>query len=134
MEDDKELVWKEMFYGHMNEKEKKQLVAEVNILRELNHKHVVQYYDRIVDKVAKKIYIVMEYCSGGDIGGIIRAHQANRTWADEEFIWKILTEVSMALQECHSKCTGTILHRDLKPANIFLDSPTTKCVKLGTLS
>jgi len=74
----------------------------------------------------------MEYCSGGDVASIIREHQRNRTWADEEFIWKILTEVASALQECHTKCSsGTILHRDLKPANIFLDSPQTRCVKLG---
>ena len=46
-------------------------------------------------------------------------------------MWKILTEVASALAECHSKCSGTILHRDLKPANIFLDTPQTKCVKLG---
>lgn len=29
------LVWKELNYGKMNEKEKSQIVAEVNILREL---------------------------------------------------------------------------------------------------
>jgi NIMA (never in mitosis gene a)-related kinase len=131
IEDGEVLVWKELYYGTMNTKEKEQLVSEVNILRELSHKHVVRYYDRIIDREAKKIYIVMEYCSGGDVASIIRDHLRQRTWADEEFIWKILTEVASALQECHSKCSGTILHRDLKPANIFLDSPVTKCVKLG---
>ena len=115
VEDGEVLVWKELYYGAMNTKEKEQLVSEVNILRELNHKHVVRYYDRIIDREQKKIYIVMEYCSGGDVATIIRDHIKNRTWADEEFIWKILTEVATALAECHSKCSGTILHRDLKP-------------------
>ena len=32
--------------GQMNEKEKGQLVAEVNILRELRHPCIVRYYDR----------------------------------------------------------------------------------------
>jgi serine/threonine protein kinase len=32
----------------MSEKEKQQLVSEVNILRELNHKYVVKYYDRVI--------------------------------------------------------------------------------------
>jgi len=133
IEDGEILVWKELYYGRMNEKEKQQLVAEVNILRELQHKHVVRYWDRIIDRENKKIYIVMEYCSGGDVAGIIKEHLRNRTWADEEFIWKILAEVASALAECHRKTNngGTILHRDLKPANIFLDSPTTQCVKLG---
>lgn len=44
--DGKILVWKEMNYGKMSEKEKQQLVAEVNILRELRHPNIVRYYDR----------------------------------------------------------------------------------------
>ena len=45
----------------MNDKEKKQLVNEVNILRDLKHANVVRYYDRIIDKKNTKIYIIMEY-------------------------------------------------------------------------
>jgi NIMA (never in mitosis gene a)-related kinase len=33
--DGRVLVWKELNYGKMNEKEKQQIVAEVNVLREL---------------------------------------------------------------------------------------------------
>lgn len=44
--DSKILVWKELNYGKMSEKEKQQLVAEVNILRELKHPNIVRYYDR----------------------------------------------------------------------------------------
>jgi NIMA (never in mitosis gene a)-related kinase len=62
------LVWKEIDYGKMKEKEKQQLVTEVNILRELRHPNIVKYYDRILDKRRTKIYIVMEYCEGGDLG------------------------------------------------------------------
>jgi NIMA (never in mitosis gene a)-related kinase len=35
--DGKILVWKELNYGRMGEKEKQQVVGEVNILRELKH-------------------------------------------------------------------------------------------------
>ena len=52
----------------MNDKEKQQIVAEVNILRELRHPCIVRYYDRIIDKRATKLYIVMEHCAGGDLG------------------------------------------------------------------
>jgi NIMA (never in mitosis gene a)-related kinase len=44
--DKKIFVWKEINYGKMSEREKKQLVAEVNILRELKHPNIVRYYDR----------------------------------------------------------------------------------------
>ena len=46
--------------------------AQVNILRELRHPFIVRYYDRIIDKAASKIYIVMEFCDGGDLSDIIR--------------------------------------------------------------
>ena len=46
----------------MNEKEKQQIVSEVNILRDLHHPNIVRYYDRCIDKKNLKIYIIMEYC------------------------------------------------------------------------
>ena len=49
--DGKILVWKELAYAKMSEKEKQMLVSEVNILRELSHPNVVKYYDRVIDKV-----------------------------------------------------------------------------------
>lgn len=60
-------MWKELNYGKMTDKEKEQLVSEVNILRELRHQHIVRYVDRILDKASHTIYIVMEYCAGGDM-------------------------------------------------------------------
>ena len=54
------------------------LVSEVNILRELNHQNVVKYYDRVIDRSATKIYIVMEYCEGGDISTLIKNSRKER--------------------------------------------------------
>jgi hypothetical protein len=36
------LVWKELDYGSMTEREKQMLVSEVNILRELRHPNIVR--------------------------------------------------------------------------------------------
>jgi len=58
LSDDRVLVWKELNYGTMSEKEKQQIVSEVNILRELNHPHIVQYFDRLIDKQRAKIFII----------------------------------------------------------------------------
>ena len=65
------MVWKEMEYGCMSESEKQMLVSEVNLLRELKHQHIVRYYDRIIDRSRAIIYIIMEYCQGGDLASII---------------------------------------------------------------
>lgn len=62
----------------MSEKEKQMLVAEVNILRELRHTQVVRYYDRIIDRKATKIFIVMELCEGGDVAAMIKKHKRER--------------------------------------------------------
>ena len=113
----------------MAEKEKQQLVAEVNILRELKHPNIVRYYDRIIDKQKAKIYIVMEYCEGGDMGQLIKKCKRNNDYIAEDVIWKIFMQISLALKECHCRMQGKVLHRDIKPGNIFLDANTN--VKIG---
>ena len=46
----KQMVWKQINYGSMKERERKQLINEVNILRELRHENIVRYFDKFVDK------------------------------------------------------------------------------------
>jgi len=124
------LVWKELHYGKMSDFEKKQIVSEVNILRTLslrNHPNIVRYHDRIIDTANCKVFIVMEHCTNGDLGGLIQSHREAGTWTNESFIWKMLGQISSALAECHCSWRSddrdvlSIIHRDLKPANILLD-------------
>ena len=127
--DNKVLIWKELDYSHMTEKEKEQIVNEVNILRELNHPNIVKYYDRIIDKNNSKIYIIMEYCEGGDISQLISKCKKNGEYISEEMIWKIFTQILKAVHAIHTHKQGIILHRDIKPSNIFLDKNNN--IKLG---
>ena len=111
--DNKILVWKELDYSLMSEKEKQNIVSEVNILKELHHPNIVQYYDRIIDKQNQKIYIIMEYCEGGDIGKIIKKLKLTKEHFPEELIWKFFIQVLQALNFCHNYKEGKckILHR-----------------------
>lgn len=74
----------------MSEKEKQMLVSEVNILRELHHPNIVRYYDRIIDKESAKIFIVMEFCEGGDMALKIKKCKRDKEFVEEEKIWKTL--------------------------------------------
>eukprot|EP00074_Homo_sapiens_P056867 XP_005273204.1 serine/threonine-protein kinase Nek2 isoform X1 [Homo sapiens] len=129
--DGKILVWKELDYGSMTEAEKQMLVSEVNLLRELKHPNIVRYYDRIIDRTNTTLYIVMEYCEGGDLASVITKGTKERQYLDEEFVLRVMTQLTLALKECHRRSDGghTVLHRDLKPANVFLDGKQN--VKLG---
>ncbi|KAJ4458881.1 putative Serine/threonine-protein kinase Nek2 [Paratrimastix pyriformis] len=127
--DGKVFACKQINYGRMSDKEKCLLVNEVNILRELRHPNIVRYYDRIIDKSNAKIYIFMEFCDGGDLGAIIKKCIDEHTQIDEEIIWRILSQMLLALAECHRHRPNAILHRDIKPRNIFLNQQ--KIAKLG---
>ncbi|XP_011404763.1 PREDICTED: serine/threonine-protein kinase Nek2-like [Amphimedon queenslandica] len=130
--DGKVLVWKEINYKEMTESEKQQLVTEVNLLRELKHTHIVQYYDRIIDRSQSMLYIITEYCPGGDLATLISQHRHQRKLLPECFIWQVMHQILLALEECHrskENVGGKVMHRDIKPANVFLDGEGQ--VKLG---
>ena len=71
----------------------------------------------------------MEYWEGGDISQLIKKCISEKEHIPEDHIWKILTQISVALHEWHNRKTGKILHRDIKPGNLFLDASNN--VKLG---
>ena len=127
--DGKILVWKEFNYGLLGEKERNRIVQEINILRELHHPNIVKYYDRIIDHKNTKLYIVMEYCPGGDLTQLIKRKRKINQYFSEDIIWKIFAQVSSALYACHTYKGGIILHRDIKPSNIFIDQDNN--IKLG---
>ncbi|KAK7026127.1 hypothetical protein VNI00_015702 [Paramarasmius palmivorus] len=143
---------KELNFERMSERDRKQIVAEVNILKELNHEHIVRYHDRYVDRDAGILYILMEYCGGGDLSSVIKQAQRHNRPIPEDTIWNYFMQILLALQHCHhphghgrngsggmgqagvfeadpNMRRSQILHRDLKPDNVFLDESNT--VKLG---
>lgn len=101
----------------MSTAEKKQLCSEVNILRNLRHPNIVRYYERFIDKENGLIFIIMEFCEGGDLATIIQRCRSEGRLIPEEIVWSILSQLVLALHECHFNQQNqiAILHRDIKP-------------------
>ncbi|XP_058639018.1 serine/threonine-protein kinase dst4-like isoform X3 [Onychostoma macrolepis] len=103
----------------MNSRDGEELDAvrkEVEILNNLNFGYIVTYVNSFEDKEAGRIYIVMEYCEGGDLSKVMEKHKDEHFFEEKQILdW--LVQICLALQYLHEK---KILHRDIKPQNIFL--------------
>ena len=89
-----------------------QVKTEVEILKIAQHPNIIRLYD--VFENEKYIYIIMEYCGGGDLFSYIekRGFQLKESRAAE-----IIHKLSTALYYLHQY---GIIHRDLKPENILM--------------
>ncbi|AFZ79022.1 protein kinase domain containing protein [Theileria equi strain WA] len=118
--------WKVVAYKGLSEKEKEQLVMEVNVMRQLKHPNIVRYVDRIIDKKKQLLYILMEYCDAGDLAENMRQCHKHYQIVNEQVIFDIALQLIFALAYCHNcklgSKDGKVLHRDLKPQNIFLST------------
>jgi NIMA (never in mitosis gene a)-related kinase len=128
LEDGSVFVWKEICYAGLSLKERKQLITEASLLRDLRHPNIVEYIDRIVDSARGTIYLVMEHCTGGDLGSLLLACRKKHDFIAEDVIWKLFMQIVSALKECHCR-DPKVIHRDIKPGNVFLDAAYN--VKIG---
>ncbi|XP_044286048.1 serine/threonine-protein kinase ULK2 isoform X2 [Varanus komodoensis] len=87
------------------------LGKEIKILKELQHENIVALYD--VQEMPNSVYLVMEYCNGGDLADYLQA----KGTLSEDTIRVFLQQIAAAMRVLHSK---GIIHRDLKPQNILL--------------
>ena len=90
----------------------KLLKSEVEILSELDHPNIVNYFGTFEDDFY--IHIVMEYLKGYDLFKVISIK--NYTGFDENDMSIIIFQLTKALYFIHSK---NIIHRDIKPENII---------------
>ena len=101
---------------YVEDMEFEQIKSEIDILKIAKHPNIIKLYD--VFENEKYIYIIMEYCPGGDLFSYI-----------EKRDFKIKEE--RAAEIIHKLCTAVyflhqygIVHRDLKPENILMMDQT----------
>lgn len=78
-----------------------------------DHPGVLTLHDVIEDD--RFIFIVLDYCPGGDLYSMVVERQA--FCQSDALIKSVLVQILDAVQSCHDK---GIYHRDLKPDNIFV--------------
>ncbi|XP_045602321.1 serine/threonine-protein kinase ULK3 [Procambarus clarkii] len=98
------------------------LISEIKILKELKHEHIVEMKDFIWDD--RFIYIIMEYCSGGDLSNFVKS----RRRLSETVCQRFLQQLASALKYMREK---KVSHFDLKPSNILLTSRNNPVLKIG---
>ncbi|AAS52903.1 AER222Cp [Eremothecium gossypii ATCC 10895] len=108
------MVRKEIKYGHMNSKERQQLIAECTILAGLRHENIVEFYnwDHASSRTGNSVdygngevlYLYMEYCSCGDLSQMIKHYKGMRKYVPERDIWRIAVQLLLALYKCHTSC------------------------------
>ena len=112
----------------MSKVEQERMLAEINILRDLDHPNVLKIFEAYKD--SKRFYIVTELLHGGELFDMI----VKRPYFQERDAVKIMHQIIVAISHCHSK---NIVHRDIKPENILLESadssdPLIKIIDFGT--
>ena len=114
------------FYTNENKENIEEAKNEARILKKLDCKYIVKYYDSYEEN--NTLNIVMEYCQNGDLSSFINDCKKKNKILPENQIWQFFIEMSLGLSYMHYH---KILHRDLKTLNIFLTKNLD--VKIGDL-
>ena len=96
-----------------DELNRERVLSEIKILKIVRHNNIVKLYE--VMETPQKIYLVMEYCDGGELFDYIVSKQH----LSEKQACLFFQEIIDALTYLHSQ---NIVHRDVKPENILLES------------
>ncbi|XP_072324313.1 mitogen-activated protein kinase kinase kinase 22 isoform X3 [Scyliorhinus torazame] len=103
-------------------KEVNALECEIQLLKNLHHDRIVQYYGSLRDTMERRLSIFVEYMPGGSVKDQLKAYGALTENVTRKYTRQILEGVSYL----HS---NMIVHRDIKGANILRDSAGN--IKLG---
>ncbi|XP_069323352.1 serine/threonine-protein kinase Nek5 [Eulemur rufifrons] len=111
--DSKLCVIKEINFAKMPIQEKEASKKEVILLAKMKHPNIVTFFSSFQEN--SRLFIVMEYCDGGDL--MKRINRQRGVLFSEDQILSWFVQISLGLKHIHDR---KILHRDIKAQNIFL--------------
>ncbi|CAG9323380.1 unnamed protein product [Blepharisma stoltei] len=88
------------------------VMTERNVLTYIKHPFIVGL--NYAFQTASKLFLVLDYCPGGDLGRLLNKEKVFSEERAKIYVCEILT----AIEELHKR---NIIFRDLKPENVVLD-------------
>ncbi|KAJ7700360.1 kinase-like domain-containing protein [Mycena rosella] len=130
---------KTVFHQEMDATLFENLQSEIQILNSLSHRHITKLLDIVCTD--RNIYLIMEYCAGGDLANYIKKrgrvksleyvpsegaapqyYPHPRTGGlDEIVVRSFLRQLACALKFMQD---SNLIHRDVKPQNLLLNTAT----------
>ncbi|CAI0469844.1 unnamed protein product [Linum tenue] len=118
-----EVAVKEIDKKLLSPKVSANLRKEISILSTIHHPNIIRLYEAF--ETADRIYLILEYCDGGDLAAYIQRHGKVPELVARHFMRQLAAGLQV-LQEKH------LIHRDLKPQNLLLSShEETPLLKIG---
>ncbi|KAL0451106.1 UNVERIFIED_CONTAM: Serine/threonine-protein kinase ATG1c [Sesamum latifolium] len=115
-----EVAIKEIVTARLSPKLQESLKSEIFILKRVNHPNIIRLHDMIEEP--GKMYIILEYCKGGDLSMYIQQSQGRVPEATAKHFMQQLAEGLKVLRE------NNFIHRDLKPQNLLLSTDGDNCI------
>ncbi|RDX68682.1 Serine/threonine-protein kinase ATG1a, partial [Mucuna pruriens] len=118
-----EVAVKEIDTRQLSPKVRENLLKEISILSTIHHPNIIRLFEAI--QIDDRIYLVLEYCAGGDLFDYIHRNGKVSELVARHF----MKQLAAGLQVLQEK---NLIHRDLKPQNLLLATTAdTPIMKIG---
>ena len=94
------------------------LLAESQLLAELNHPNILRMYGMVLDNDGRAVGILTEFCKLGSLGQYLHSGQHPRLPLRQRV--EVALQIARGLAYLHDRPGKSLVHFDLKPDNLLL--------------